>query len=108
MARECKRRGLLNPSSSPRCDCGFVFASGAVQEQSARETSGQGKASMVPRYIRRWSWGAFWLPWIWGLWRSNRTQERRVKVFLIATMSLIALRLAAILAIVGALYLEHH
>lgn len=30
-------------------------------------TSGQGKSAVVPDEIRRWSWGAFLLTWIWGL-----------------------------------------
>ncbi len=34
-------------------------------------TSGQGKAAVVPDEVRGWSWGAFLLNWIWGLF--NRT-----------------------------------
>ncbi len=30
-------------------------------------TSGQGKLAVVPDEIKRWSWGAFFLNWIWGL-----------------------------------------
>jgi tetratricopeptide (TPR) repeat protein len=30
-------------------------------------TSGQGKAAVVPPEIERWNWGAFLLNWIWGL-----------------------------------------
>ncbi|MFG6414577.1 cytochrome c oxidase assembly factor Coa1 family protein [Roseateles sp. DC23W] len=30
-------------------------------------TSGQGPASQVPPEVRRWSWGAFLLSWIWGI-----------------------------------------
>lgn len=34
-------------------------------------TSGQGKASVVPAEVRGWSWGAFLLNWIWGLGNST-------------------------------------
>jgi hypothetical protein len=30
-------------------------------------TSGQGKAAVIPPEINRWNWGAFFLSWIWGL-----------------------------------------
>ncbi len=30
-------------------------------------TSGQGAAATVPREIRKWNWGAFFLNWIWGI-----------------------------------------
>ena len=30
-------------------------------------TSGQGKAAVVPPEIDRWNWGAFLLNWIWGI-----------------------------------------
>jgi hypothetical protein len=30
-------------------------------------TSGQGKASVVPPEIKKWNWGAFLLSWIWGI-----------------------------------------
>ena len=30
-------------------------------------TSGQGKAAIVPPEIDRWNWGAFLLNWIWGI-----------------------------------------
>lgn len=33
-------------------------------------TSGQGKAAVVPPEIDRWNWGAFLLNWIWGLGNS--------------------------------------
>jgi len=33
--------------------------------------SGQGKNSAVPSEIKKWSWGAFWLNWVWGI--NNRT-----------------------------------
>jgi len=34
-------------------------------------TSGQGKTAELPDGIQGWSWGAFFLNWIWGL--GNRT-----------------------------------
>ncbi|WP_437658488.1 ribonuclease G [Sorangium sp. So ce1182] len=33
---------------------------------------------MVPDYIRRWNWGAFWLTWIWGI---NHNVYRSFLVF---------------------------
>jgi len=30
-------------------------------------TSGQGKLAVVPEEIKKWNWGAFLLPWIWGI-----------------------------------------
>ena len=33
--------------------------------------SGQGKNSAVPEEIKGWSWGAFWLNWIWGIGNST-------------------------------------
>jgi len=34
-------------------------------------TSGQGKAAVVPVEINRWNWGAFLLNWIWGIGNST-------------------------------------
>ncbi len=34
-------------------------------------TSGQGKSTVIPHGIKKWSWGAFALTWIWGL--ANKT-----------------------------------
>jgi len=34
-------------------------------------TSGQGAAAQVPEEIKRWSWGAFLMSWIWGI--GNKT-----------------------------------
>jgi len=33
-------------------------------------TSGQGSAAIVPEEIKGWSWGGFWLTWIWGIGNS--------------------------------------
>ena len=30
-------------------------------------TSGQGESSVVPQEVKGWSWGAFGLTWIWGV-----------------------------------------
>lgn len=40
-------------------------AYGAVSSEP--NTSGQGANSDVPPQIRGWNWGAFFLPWIWGI-----------------------------------------
>ncbi len=34
-------------------------------------TSGHGECSIVPKDVKKWNWGAFWLTWIWGI--GNRT-----------------------------------
>lgn len=36
-----------------------------------KNTSGQGKAAVVPPEIDKWNWGAFLLNWIWGLGNST-------------------------------------
>jgi hypothetical protein len=33
-------------------------------------TSGQGKAAVVPKEIQKWNWAAFILNWIWGIGNS--------------------------------------
>jgi len=30
-------------------------------------TSGLGDCSVLPPNLKKWNWGAFWLPWIWGI-----------------------------------------
>jgi len=34
-------------------------------------TSGLGKASIVPSEVEGWNWGAFFLHWIWGLFNAT-------------------------------------
>ncbi|MGD0016722.1 MAG: hypothetical protein ABSC38_04290 [Verrucomicrobiia bacterium] len=34
-------------------------------------TSGLGKASIIPDGVKGWSWGAFLLNWIWGLFNKT-------------------------------------
>jgi len=34
------------------------------------DTSGQGSAAVVPEEVKGWSWGAFFLTWIWGIGNS--------------------------------------
>jgi hypothetical protein len=55
-------------------------------------TSGQGKASVVPPEIDRWNWGAFFLNWIWGI--GNDT--------LIALLALVPLVNIVVLFVLGA------
>lgn len=38
---------------------------------AAPNTSGQGAASQVPDEIKKWSWGAFLMNWIWGIGNST-------------------------------------
>lgn len=30
-------------------------------------TSGHGQFTTIPKEVKRWNWGAFWLTWIWGI-----------------------------------------
>lgn len=69
----------------PRCNMApkrHVLASShdAISENTALETknlqteentSGQGKSTIVPDEVKGWSWGAFFLNWIWAI--GNRT-----------------------------------
>ncbi|OYU44974.1 MAG: ribonuclease G [Burkholderiales bacterium PBB4] len=34
-------------------------------------TSGQGKASVVPAEIKGWNWGAMMMNWVWGLFNGT-------------------------------------
>ena len=38
---------------------------------TSENTSGQGKAALVPPEVNRWNWGAFLLHWIWGIGNST-------------------------------------
>ncbi len=38
---------------------------------SPENNSGQGPRSSLPRELRRWNWGAFFLNWIWGIGNST-------------------------------------
>jgi hypothetical protein len=39
--------------------------------QFGENTSGRGKSTIVPDEVKGWSWGAFFLNWIWAI--GNRT-----------------------------------
>lgn len=39
-------------------------------ESSEENTSGRGSGFVVPEEIKGWSWGAFFLNWIWGIGNS--------------------------------------
>ena len=43
--------------------CGQNIKVGATPEN----TSGQGESATVPEEVKGWSWGAFGLNWIWGV-----------------------------------------
>ena len=53
---------------------GFMFCPQCGQrlkiEETAENTSGQGKLAIVPEEVKGWSWGAFCLTWIWGICNS--------------------------------------
>ncbi|MCH7541965.1 hypothetical protein IH981_04300, partial [Patescibacteria group bacterium] len=34
---------------------------------SSNNTSGQGSTAVVPEEVKGWSWGAYFLNWIWGI-----------------------------------------
>jgi hypothetical protein len=38
-----------------------------IEDYNQFNTSGQGSSASVPKEIKRWNWGAFFLTWIWGL-----------------------------------------
>jgi len=42
-----------------------------IQDNALVNTSGEGKQAVIPDGVKRWSWGAFFLNWIWGV--GNRT-----------------------------------
>ena len=45
-----------------------MFSSKADSAASVIEnTSGQGSSAVVPKEIRGWNWGGFFLSWIWGI-----------------------------------------
>jgi len=37
---------------------------------AAENTSGRGSSAVIPEEIRGWNWGAFLLPWLWGIGNS--------------------------------------
>ena len=39
----------------------------AKNDPAAINTSGQGFSTTVPLEIKGWSWGAFFLTWVWGI-----------------------------------------
>jgi hypothetical protein len=71
LPRVCPNCGLVSPSLSWCCDCGFSFEEKAMSPSYTRErlrmTSGRGADAVVPHQIQRWNWGAFFLTFIWGL-----------------------------------------
>lgn len=86
MIIECPECGEKNQTSQPpqpgkryRCGkCGAVITflqSTDTQSEATpsrivevpENTSGQGKLTIVPREIRGWNWGAFFLNWIWSI-----------------------------------------
>ena len=36
-------------------------------QSSGGNTSGQGSSAVVPEEVKGWSWGGFFLTWIWGI-----------------------------------------
>lgn len=39
----------------------------ASREVVPGNTSGQGKLAVIPEAVKGWNWGAFLLPWLWGV-----------------------------------------
>ncbi len=83
--------------------CGTDVATSVIQPPSQQEpqttgvetrgnTSGQGKASIIPEEIKGWNWGAALLPYIWGL---------NHKVF---SFTILAYLTSAVIPIFGALF----
>ncbi len=62
------------PNCGKEVGAGFMFCPECGQrlkiEETAENTSGQGKLAIVPEEVKGWSWGAFCLTWIWGIFNS--------------------------------------
>ena len=62
------------PKCGKEVGAGFTFCPDCGQrlkiEETAENTSGQGKLAIVPEEVKGWSWGAFCLTWIWGICNS--------------------------------------
>jgi hypothetical protein len=56
---------MNNPYLPPKSAIADVHAS------SAGNTSGEGAGAQIPPGVKGWSWGAFFLNWIWSI--GNRT-----------------------------------
>jgi len=60
----CPRCGKEVSEDAKFCpQCGQRLKVGAAPEN----TSGQGELAAVPQEVKGWSWGAFGLTWIWGV-----------------------------------------
>jgi len=59
------------PNCGKEVSEGFMFCPECGQRLkvgvTAENTSGQGKLAIVPEEVKGWSWGAFGLTWIWGI-----------------------------------------
>ena len=90
----CTQCGQKIPSSAQACPhCG------AQQTQAAASTSVPPQAaslpvSTLPEGIKGWSWGAFWLSWIWAIF--NKTW-----IGLLALIPLVNLVMMVILGLKG-------
>jgi hypothetical protein len=70
----CSNCGMKLLDGTKTCPhCGASVASNVTPspDYSVENTSGMGKATILPPEIKGWNWGAFWLTWIWGI--RNRT-----------------------------------
>ncbi len=42
-----------------------------MPQETAANTSGQGKMSVLPPELKRWNWGAFGFTWLWGIFNGT-------------------------------------
>ncbi len=73
----CTNCGSLVPDGTAACsECGSLTATimastPLLAAQVAGNTSGTGKAAVIPPEIRGWNWGALFLNWVWGIRNST-------------------------------------
>lgn len=68
--------------------------------KSGPEEAGSLVGAVLGALLGALLWPLF-IVWIASFWRSNQTQRRKVRVFLVATVVLVALRLVSMFAIAG-------
>lgn len=54
-------------SYQPQPQPAYPQPQAGYNQYAPANTSGQGSQAIVPPEIQGWSWGGFWLSWIWGL-----------------------------------------
>jgi hypothetical protein len=87
----CPKCGKEISEGSMFCpQCGHNLKVGVTPEN----TSGQGESAIVPEEVKGWSWGAFVLTWIWGVFNG-------VLISLLCLIPVLNLAWAIVLGIKG-------